>query len=93
MTEITIAIPTPLRAFSGNQKRVIVNAFSIDNALDQLIKKYPILESHLFDSGRLRNFVNIYLNDEDIRYLSEIEVSNLKSGDTLSIIPSIAGGK
>jgi len=91
--EITIFIPTPLRTFTDNQKNVTVTGENIDNALRSLIEQYPKLKNHLFDDkGSLRNFVNVYLNDEDIRYLNKEEVI-LQEGDSLAIVPSIAGGK
>ncbi len=91
--EINIFIPTPLRTFTDNRKNVPVTGDNIDNALQSLINQYPRLKNHLFDdTGTLRNFVNVYLNDEDIRYLNKEEVI-LQEGDSLAIVPSIAGGK
>jgi molybdopterin converting factor small subunit len=91
--EISIFIPTPLRTFTDNQKNVSVTGENIDNALQSLIGQYPRLKNHLFDDkGVLRNFVNVYLNNEDIRYLNKEEVI-LQKGDSLAIVPSIAGGK
>ena len=90
--KIKISIPTPLRAYTNHSKSVSVSATSVDTALTSLIKQFPNLEQHLFEDGQLRNFVNIYLNDEDIRYLEFEGKTSLRDGDTLSIIPSIAGG-
>ena len=93
MTQITISIPTPLRAYTNQQKRVeILNEDKVVSALNTLVEKFPNLKGHLFEDNKLRNFVNIYLNDEDIRYLELKEQSSLNCGDTLSIIPALAGG-
>jgi adenylyltransferase/sulfurtransferase len=90
---MTIFIPTPLRAFAGGQAEVEVPAATVTEALDTLTATHPDLRKHLFTGeGKLRAFVNLYLNDEDVRYLPEKEATSVKAGDTLSIIPSIAGG-
>src|SRR5688572_13808961 len=89
---VNILIPTALRNFAGGQDAVSVEGSTIDAALDALTTKYAELKKHLYsDKGELRNFVNIYLNDEDVRYL-EKGATPVKDGDTLSIVPSIAGG-
>jgi molybdopterin/thiamine biosynthesis adenylyltransferase/rhodanese-related sulfurtransferase/molybdopterin converting factor small subunit len=89
---VSILIPTALRNFTGGDDTVTVEAASVKNALDALTEKYPNLKKHLYnDEGQLRHFVNIYVNDEDIRYLEKNETP-LKDGDTISIVPSIAGG-
>ncbi|MGO9796693.1 MAG: MoaD/ThiS family protein [Terracidiphilus sp.] len=91
---MTIFIPTPLRAFAAGKDAVEVNAVTIAGALDELTQAYPELRKHLFTSeGKVRAFVNIYLNDEDVRYLAAKEATEVSAGDTLSIIPSIAGGR
>lgn len=88
-----IFIPTPLRPYSGGKDSVEVNAETIAGALDSLTASHPDLRKHLFTpEGKVRAFVNVYLNDEDMRYLPGKEATAVKSGDTLSIIPSIAGG-
>ena len=89
---INIEIPTPLRAYTENMKRVELDATHVSHALRQLVSTYPKLEPHLYDGDKIRSFVNIYLNDEDIRFLSEKMETEVKQGDVLSIIPSIAGG-
>ncbi len=89
---VNILIPTALRNFAGGQDAVSVEGSTIDGALNALTTKYAELKKHLYnDKGELRNFVNIYLNDEDVRYL-EKGATPVKDGDTLSIVPSIAGG-
>jgi len=88
-----IFIPTPLRAYTGKQDTVEVGGATIHEALGGLTSRYPDLRKHLFtDEGKLRSFVNVYLNDEDIRYLGAKEQTAVSDGDSLSIIPSIAGG-
>jgi molybdopterin converting factor small subunit len=88
-----IFIPTPLRAFAGGQSSIQIDAPSVAAALDQLTESHPDLRKHLFTpEGKVRAFVNLYLNDEDIRYLPEKEATPVSPTDTLSIIPSIAGG-
>jgi adenylyltransferase/sulfurtransferase len=90
---MTIFIPTPLRGFAGGQDAVEVAATTIAEALEGLTQTHPELRKHLFSAeGKLRAFVNLYLNDEDVRYLPEKEATAVKAADTLSIIPSIAGG-
>ena len=88
----TIHIPTPLRPFTDKKESVEVNGATVGELLADLTKKYEGLRKHLYaDNGRLRNFVNVYLNDEDIRYLQR-ESTPVKPGDSLSIVPSVAGG-
>ena len=87
-----IQIPTPLRQYAGKQATVDVSAKSVGEALTSLIAQHPELKRHLYtDDGTLRAFVNVYVNDEDMRYLQK-EATALKDGDTISIVPSIAGG-
>jgi adenylyltransferase/sulfurtransferase len=87
-----ILIPTPLRTYTSTQEAVEVEGATVGEALAHLTRQYADLRRHLYtDEGRLRNFVNVYLNDDDIRYLQK-EETPLKPGDTLSIIPSVAGG-
>ncbi|HVJ07274.1 MAG TPA: ubiquitin-like small modifier protein 1 [Acidisarcina sp.] len=87
-----VLIPTPLRAYSDKQSAVEVSAPTVGEALSRLVEKHPDLRRHLFsDDGRLRSFVNVYLNDEDIRYLAK-EATPLQESDTLTIVPSVAGG-
>ena len=88
----TIQIPTPLRPFTDKKEAVEVNGATVGELLADLTKRYEGLRKHLYaDDGKLRNFVNVYLNDEDIRYLQR-EQTPVKPGDTLSIVPSVAGG-
>src|SRR5262245_38187343 len=88
----TINIPTPLRPFTDKKEAVEVSGATVGELLADLTTRYEGLRKHLYaDNGKLRNFVNVYLNDEDIRYLQK-EATPAKSGDTLSIVPSVAGG-
>ncbi len=87
-----VMIPTPLRAFTGGQKTVMVAGTTVDDALSALTAAYPDLKRHLFnDQGKLRNFVNVYLGENDIRYLRQ-GATTIRDNDMLSIVPSIAGG-
>jgi len=91
---MTIFIPTPLRPFAGGRNEIDVSAATIAGALDELTQAHPDLRKHLFTAeGKLRSFVNLYLNDEDVRYLPAKESTPVAAADTLSIIPSIAGGR
>jgi sulfur-carrier protein len=87
----TIRIPTPLRPYVEGQAQVSVNGENVGAALTDLTQQYPTLRQHLFDGDELRSFVNIYLNQDDVRYLNGEETA-VKENDTLLIIPSIAGG-
>src|ERR1700752_1529636 len=88
----TINIPTPLRPFTDKKESVEVSGATVGELLADLTARYEGLRKHLYtDEGKLRNFVNVYLNDEDIRYLQK-EQTPVKPGDSLSIVPSVAGG-
>ena len=88
-----VQIPTPLRAYAEKQASVPVSGSTVGEALADLVERYRDLRRHLYtDEGALRAFVNVYVNDEDIRYL-EKERTPLKDGDVLYIVPSVAGGK
>jgi adenylyltransferase/sulfurtransferase len=88
-----VHIPTPLRQYAGKQSAVDVKATSIADALSDLVAQHPELRRHLYtEDGKLRAFVNVYLNDEDIRYLQK-EDTLVSESDTISIVPSIAGGR
>ena len=87
-----ILIPTPLRQYAGKQDAVQLAGATVGEVLHSLTSQYADLRRHLYnDEGKLRSFVNVYVNDEDIRYLSK-EATPLKDADTVSIVPSIAGG-
>jgi len=86
-----IKIPTPLRAYTGNEAKVSANGATVGEALASLVEQYPELEAHLFNEGKLRNFVNVFLGDEDIRFLDGVD-TEIEADEDLRIIPSIAGG-
>jgi molybdopterin converting factor small subunit len=87
-----IHIPTPLRQYVGKQSTVEVRAGTVGEAMNALVAKHPDVRRHLYtDDGKLRAFVNLYVNDEDIRYLQK-EATTVEEGDNISIVPSIAGG-
>ena len=87
-----ILIPTPLRPFTGKQDAVEVDGTTIGELLVNLTTKYAGLKPHLYnEQGKLRHFVNIYVNDEDVRYLQGLETP-VAEGDVISILPAVAGG-
>ena len=89
---VKVIIPTPLRVYAGKRDSTEVKATTVGEALGHLTSEFGDLRKHLFtEEGKLRSFVNVYVNDEDIRYLAK-ENTPTKDGDTISIVPSIAGG-
>jgi molybdopterin converting factor small subunit len=89
---VKILIPTPLRRFTAETGEVEVEGATVGEALKALTDRFPSLQRHLYtDEGALRSFVNVFLNDEDVRHLGR-DATPVQQGDTLSIIPSIAGG-
>lgn len=89
---VKVRIPTPLRKLTNNEELVEVQAASVGDAINELQGRYPgIKERLLDDTGGVRRFVNVYVNEEDIRFLQNQQTS-LKDGDEISIIPAIAGG-
>lgn len=87
-----IRIPTPLRGYAGGQSDVAVDAMTVGEALQAVAERYPQLRRHLYsDNGELRNFVNVYVNEDDVRYLDSMRTP-VREGDTVTIVPSIAGG-
>jgi adenylyltransferase/sulfurtransferase len=89
---VKVMIPTPLRPFAGKRESVNLQASTVGEALESLTAEFADLRKHLYsEDGRLRSFVNVYVNDEDIRYLQR-EKTAIREGDTISIVPSIAGG-
>jgi molybdopterin converting factor small subunit len=88
---VTISIPTALRQYVDGKASVALEAETVGALLHALVEQHPALGRHLYNEGKLRTFVNIYVGDEDIRYLDGEETA-LDSGDTVSIIPAIAGG-
>ena len=87
-----VRIPTPLRKLTNNEELVEVNANSVAAVLVELQSRYPGIRERLVDdTGAIRRFVNVYVNEEDIRFLQNQDTP-LKDGDEISIIPAIAGG-
>jgi molybdopterin converting factor small subunit len=90
---VKVIIPTPLRAYADKQESVQLQASNVGEAMQALTERFQELKKHLYsDDGRLRSFVNVYVNDEDIRYMQK-DQTPLREGDTVSIVPSIAGGQ
>lgn len=88
-----ILIPTALRSFAGGADAIEAGGATVDAALADLTTRFPDLKRHLFsEDGRLRSFVNVYVNEDDVRYLKEKGATRLEKDDVVSIIPSIAGG-
>ena len=91
---VTVSIPTALRKLTNDQPSVTVQAKTVGEMLDALVRSHPEVKKHLLtEDGKLRNFVRVYVNDEDIHYLSGGKDAPLKDGDTVTIVPSIAGGR
>lgn len=90
---VKVRIPTPLQKITGDKGEVEIQASNIQDLLENLEKKYPGIKPRICDeAGKVRRFVNIYLNEEDIRFLKQ-EATPVKDGDEVSIVPAIAGGR
>ncbi len=88
---ITVRIPTPLRSLTGGEEQVQAPDETVKAVIETLEAKHPGLRDRLLDDKGVRRFVNIYVGDEDIRFLDGLE-TKLKAGDEISIVPAIAGG-
>ena len=89
---VTVRIPTPLQKLTGDKAEVQAEGATVQDLLQSLEQQFPGLKDRLCDpNGRLRRFVNVYVNEEDIRFLKQ-EATPIKDGDEVSIIPAIAGG-
>ncbi len=89
---VKVRIPTPLRSLTEGQAEVAADGKTVQEMIENLENRYAGIRERICDeNGRLRRFVNLYLNDEDIRFLSDLD-TELHDGDTLSIVPAIAGG-
>jgi molybdopterin synthase sulfur carrier subunit len=89
---VNVRIPTPLRKLTGDEELIEVQPGTIASALTEMQRRFPGIQERLLDeSGEVRRFVNVYVNEEDIRFLQGRDTP-LKEGDEVSIIPAIAGG-
>jgi molybdopterin converting factor small subunit len=88
---IKVQIPTPMREQAGGKAEVAVSGSTVRAALDDLVKQHPGLATKLFDNGKIRPYVNIFVNDEDIRYLDEMDTA-VTDGVIVALIPAVAGG-
>ena len=89
---VQVLIPTPLQKFTADEASVELEATSVDGLIEALDGRYPGLKSRLCDeNGKLRRFLNVYVNSEDIRFLDN-QATPLKAGDEVSIVPAVAGG-
>jgi molybdopterin synthase sulfur carrier subunit len=88
---VRIHIPTPMRQHTEGQAVVEATGATVQAALDDLGRRFPGLCQRIFENGQIRRFINVYLNDEDIRYLDNL-ATGVKDGDEVSIIPAVAGG-
>jgi len=89
---VTVRIPTPLRTLTGGADEVPAEGATVAEVIESLEASHPGMKDRLCDDKGVRRFVNLYANDEDIRFLDNLETT-LKDGDTLSIVPAIAGGR
>lgn len=88
---VAVSIPTILRPFTGNARSVEASGESLKSLIENLDEKYPGLGERLLEDGKLRRFVNIYINDEDVRFLGSLD-AQLSDGDSVTILPAVAGG-
>ena len=88
---VRIEIPSPLREHTGGLVEVSVTGITVQAALDDLIRQYPSVGPKLFDGGKLRPYINLFVNDEDIRYLDDMQTA-VADGQVVAVIPAVAGG-
>jgi molybdopterin converting factor small subunit len=88
---VTVRIPTPLRQLTGGEEQVSADGGTVQAVIDQLERNHPGIKDRLLDDKGVRRFVNIYVGDEDIRFLDGLD-TELKGGEEISIVPAIAGG-
>jgi sulfur-carrier protein len=88
---VKIEIPSPLREQSGGKTEVSASGSTVQAALDDLVRQYPALGPKLFADGKLRPYINVFVNDEDIRYLDDMQTA-VADGQVIAIIPAVAGG-
>ena len=90
--ETTVRIPTPLRTLTGGNDEVKASGATVGDVIEDLEKKHPGIRDRLLDAKGVRRFINIYVGEEDIRFLDGLKTA-LKAGDQISIVPAIAGGR
>ena len=89
---VVIEIPSALKQYVNDQDEVEVSGSSVEEVFEALVSEYTEVKANLFDeNGKIRNFINVYLNDDDIRYANGLK-SKVQDGDTIQIVPSVAGG-
>jgi len=88
---IRVQIPTPMREQVGGKAEVEVTGATVKAALDDLLRQFPAIGPKLFDNGKLRPYINVFVNDEDIRYLDEMD-TKITDGVIVALIPAVAGG-
>lgn len=88
---IEVRVPTILRPFTKDQKIVSTTGATLSQAITNLDVQYPGIADRLLESGALRRFINVYVNDEDVRFSGALDTA-LKSGDSITILPAVAGG-
>jgi molybdopterin synthase sulfur carrier subunit len=92
VAQVKVRVPTQLRELTGGEAEVGVEGDTVGEALNDLVSRYPALAERLFDeNGNLRRFVNVFVSDEDLRYLDGL-ATRLTEGQTISIVPAVAGG-
>lgn len=89
---VKVRIPTPLQKLTEGRSEVECSAKNVAELVDALEKDFPGMKERLTDGGKVRRFINIYVNDEDIRFMNKEETA-IKDGDNISIVPAIAGGR
>lgn len=88
---VSVSIPTLLRPLTENEKRVEVEGDTVRELIDQMESRYPGIKARLMDDDRMHRFVNVYINDNDIRFADELD-TRLRDGDDVTILPAVAGG-
>ena len=88
---VEVRIPTILRPYTKNEKLVSADGASLSEVISSLTTHYPGLGERLLENGELRRFINIYINDEDVRFMGSLSAT-LKAGDSITILPAVAGG-
>jgi len=89
--EIDIRIPTILRPYTGGEKSVQASGATLAEVIQDLERRFPGMEERLLEDGKLRRFVNVYLNDEDVRFIGSLNAV-ISAGDNITILPAVAGG-